>query len=56
MERLNKYSAPEIKIDEVGNDDDGLGGINLDLYVTPKSVGTKAGAERLSRRRKREVE
>ena len=35
MEKLNKYSAPEIKIDEVGNDDDGLGGTNLDLYMTP---------------------
>ena len=48
MERLNKYSAPapEIEIDEVGNDDNRLGGINLDLYMTPKSVGTKAGAER----------
>ena len=45
MEKLNKYNAPEIKIDEVGNDDDGLGGINLDLYMTPKSVGTKAGEE-----------
>ena len=45
MEKLNEYSAPEIKIDEVCNDDDGLGGINLDLYMTPKSVGTKAGAE-----------
>ena len=46
MEKLNKYSAPEIKIDEVVEEDDGLGGTNLDLYLTPKSAaGTKAGAE-----------
>ena len=45
MEKLNEYSAPAIKIDAVGSDDDGLGGINLDLYATPKSVSTKAGAE-----------
>ena len=45
MERLNKYSAPEIKIDEVGNDDDRLGGINLDLYMTPK-VGWYEGWSR----------
>jgi hypothetical protein len=45
MEKLNKYSAPEIKIDEVGNDDDGLGGINLDLYMTPK-VGWYEGWSR----------
>ena len=45
MEKLNKYSAPKIKIDEVGNDDDGLGRMNLDLYATPKSASTKAGAE-----------
>ena len=46
MEKLNKYSAPEIKIDEVTENDDGQGGITLDMYMTPKSaVGTKAGVE-----------
>ena len=46
MEKLNKYSAPEVKVDEVVEGDDGLGGTNLDLYLTPKSAaGTKAGAE-----------
>ena len=46
MEKLNKYSAPEIKIDEVIENDDGQGGIALDMYMTPKSAGgTKAGVE-----------
>ena len=46
MEKLNKYSAPEIKIDRAVEVDDGQGGNNVDLYMTPKSmVGTKAGAE-----------
>ena len=39
MENLNKYSAPEIRIDEVVEEDDGLGGTNLDLYLTPKVSG-----------------
>ena len=46
MEKLNKYSAPEVKISEAVEPDDGQGGNNLGLYLTPKSaVGTKAGAE-----------
>ena len=46
MEKLNKYSAPEIRIDDVTENDDGQGGITLDMYMTPKSaVGTKAGVE-----------
>ena len=46
MDTINKYSAPEIKIDDVTENDDGQGGNALDLYMTPKSaVGTKAGVE-----------
>ena len=46
MEKLNKYSAPEIKVDRAVEVDDGQGGNKVDLYMTPKSmVGTKAGAE-----------
>ena len=46
MEKLSKCSAPEIKIDGPVEPDDGQGGNNPDLYLTPKSaVGTKAGAE-----------
>ena len=46
MEKLNKYSAPEVKIDEVIETDDGQGGNIPDLHMTPKSaVGTKAGVE-----------
>ena len=46
MEKLNKYSAPEINVDRAVEVDDSQGGNNVDLYMTPKSaVGTKAGAE-----------
>ena len=46
MEKLNKYSAPEISVDRAVEVDDAQGGNNVDLYMTPKSaVGTKAGAE-----------
>ena len=46
LEKLNKRSAPEVKIDGPVEPDDGQGGNNPDLYMTPKSaVGTKAGAE-----------
>ena len=46
LEKLSKCSAPEIKIDGPVEPDDGQGGNNPDLYLTPKSaVGTKAGAE-----------
>jgi hypothetical protein len=41
MEKLNKYSAPEFKIEEV---DEGPGDVQLEMLATPKSASAEAGA------------
>ena len=46
MEKLNKYSAPEIKIDEVTETDDGQGGITLRHVHDPKISGRYEGWSR----------
>ena len=41
MEKLNKYKAPDFKIEEL---EDGPGDIQLEMFATPKSASAKAGA------------
>ena len=46
MEKLNKYSAPEINVDRAVEVDDSQGGNNVDLYNDPKISGRYQGWSR----------
>ena len=41
MEKLNKYSAPNFKIEEL---EEGPGDVQLEMFATPKSASAKAGS------------